>query len=121
MLEAISAIIVARKGSGQMGVSNALGANSLAVLFSLGMPWFIRTMVDGAGFTGAYIHIASYGIEFTILGLLLAIASLYLTISIAGYKLRKTVGGILGMFYIMFATLAILIELDILFEPTERC
>jgi Ca2+/Na+ antiporter len=121
MPEAISAIIVARKGSGQMGVSNALGANSLAVLFSLGLPWFIRTMADGAGFTGAYINIASHGIEFTIMGLLLAIASLYITISAAGYKLRKTVGGILGTCYIVFATFAILVELDILFESTDRC
>ena len=121
MPEAISAIIVARKGSGQMGVSNALGANSLAVLFSLGFPWFIKTMVDGAGFTGAYINIASYGIEFTIMGLLLAVASLYITISAAGYKLRKTVGGILGTCYLVFATFVILVELDIIFDATERC
>lgn len=121
MPEAISAIIVARKGSGQMGVSNALGANSLAVLFSLGLPWFIKTMADGAGSTGAYIHIASYGIEFTIMGMLLAVASLYITIAAAGYKLRKTVGGILGTCYIVFATFVILVELDIIFDATERC
>lgn len=121
MPEAISAVIVARKGSGQMGVSNALGANNLAILFSLGLPWFIRTMASGAGFTDAHINIYSYGIEFTIMGLLLAVGSLYVTIAAVGYKLRKTVGGFLGSFYLILATFAILVELDFFLEPTERC
>jgi solute carrier family 24 (sodium/potassium/calcium exchanger), member 4 len=121
MPEAISAVIVARKGSGQMGVSNALGANSLAVLFSLGLPWFIRTMADGAGFNNAKIRIFSHGIEFTIMGLLLAVATLYIAVATAGYKLRKTVGGILAIGYIILATFAILVELDIFFEAPDRC
>lgn len=121
MPEAISAVIVARKGSGQMGVSNALGANSLAVLFSLGLPWFIRTMTDGAGFNDAQIQIYSHGIEFTIMGLLLAVATLYLSITVAGYKLRKKVGGVLAIGYVVLATFAILVELDVLFEATDRC
>ncbi|CRK88974.1 CLUMA_CG002559, isoform A [Clunio marinus] len=121
MPEAISAVIVARKGSGQMGVSNALGANNLAVLFSLGLPWFIRTMVDGAGFNDAFIQIYSFGIEFTIMTLILAVACLYATIAIAGYKLRKTVGGFLAIFYIIFATFAILVELEFFLSPSERC
>jgi sodium/potassium/calcium exchanger 4 len=121
MPEAISAVIVARKGSGQMGVSNALGANCLAVLFSLGLPWFIRTMVDGAGWSGAYIRIYSYGIEYTIMAIILAVITLYIVVAAAGYKLRRRMGGILGFAYLIFAAFAILVELEILFEPTERC
>lgn len=121
MPEAISAVIVARKGSGQMGVSNALGANSLAILFSLGVPWFIRTMADGAGSTGAKIRIFSHGIEYTIMALLLAVATLYITVAAAGYKLRKTVGGVLAFGYVLIATFAILVELDVFFEAPDRC
>lgn len=121
MPEAITAVIVARKGSGQMGVSNALGANSLAVLFSLGVPWFIRTMASGAGWTNAKIRIFSHGIEFTIMGLLLAVAVLYLSISVAGYKLRKKVGAVLSIAYLMIASFAILVELDVFFEAPDRC
>jgi Ca2+/Na+ antiporter len=121
MPEAISAVIVARKGSGQMGVSNALGANSLAILFSLGVPWFIRTMASGAWTTGAKIRIFSHGIEYTIMALLLAVATLYITISAAGYKLRKTVGAILFIAYVLIATFAILVELDVFFEAPDRC
>lgn len=123
MPEAITAVIVARSGSGQMGVSNALGANSLNILFCLGVPWFIRTMADGAGFgsTPAFVNIYSYGIEFTIMGLLIAVALLYITISALGYKLRKTAGGILACSYLLLATFGILMELDFFLEPTERC
>lgn len=119
--EAISAVIVARKGSGQMGVSNSLGANSLAVLFSLGVPWFIRTMVSGAGSTGAYIRIFSHGIEYTILTLLLAVATLYVSVAVAGFKLRKTVGLVIAIGYLVLIVFAILVELDILFESHDRC
>jgi sodium/potassium/calcium exchanger 4 len=116
MPEAISAVIVARKGSGQMGVSNALGANCLAILFSLGMPWFIRTMADGAGWTGAHIKIYSYGVEFTLIAIIFAVIMLYIVIAAVGYKLRKTVGAILFLGYLLFATFAILVEIDVLFE-----
>lgn len=108
-----------------MGVSNALGANSLAVLFSLGLPWFIRTMADGAGFAndgqGAYIRIFSHGIEFTIMALLLAVATLYISISSAGYKLRMKVGAVLGVGYIFIASFAVLVELDVFFEASDIC
>lgn len=121
MPEAISAVIVARRGSGQMGVSNALGANSLAVVFSLGVPWFLRTMMSGAWTTEAKIRIFSHGIEYTILGLLLAVATLYITLAISGYKLRRAVGVVLIFAYCVFATFGILIELDVFFNGYDRC
>lgn len=122
MPEAISAIIIARKGSGQMGVSNALGANSFAVLFSLGIPWFIRTMYDGArfGFDQAYIRIFTDGIEFTIMGLLLAVATLYITLAIAGFRMKPSVGIILALGYCALATAAILEELHIFRSKTQH-
>lgn len=118
--EAVSAVLVARSGSGGVGVSNALGANSLNILFSLGFPWFLRTMIDGAGTTGAYIHIFSYGIAFVITSLLLAIICLYIVLSIAKFTLRKTVGIALFIVYGIFVTFAILMELDI-FVDSGRC
>lgn len=119
MPEAISAVIVARKGSGQMGVSNALGANCLAILFSLGMPWFIRTMADGAGFTGAYIRIYSYGAEFILIAIIFAVITLYTVIASLGYKLRRLGGAILSVGYIGFASFAILVELGFFFAPAD--
>jgi Ca2+/Na+ antiporter len=113
MPEAISAVIVARRGSGEMGVSNALGANCLAILFSLGLPWFITTMLHGAGSTNAHIHIYSYGMEYTIMVLILAVATLYSVLAFNGYKLSKIVGVYLFIAYIIFVTFAILMEFNV--------
>lgn len=121
MGEAISGVLCARRGDGGMGVSNSLGANSLAILVSLGLPWFIRSMVDGASKTDAFVKINSVGIEFTILSLLLTVAALYFIVSIASYRLKKTVGFYLFFTYLIFVTFAILVEMDILFPSGNYC
>ena len=36
-----SSVVVARKGSGDMAISNALGANVFSILVGLGLPWFL--------------------------------------------------------------------------------
>lgn len=122
MPEAISAVIFARKGCGRMGVSNALGANCLAILFSLGIPWFIKTMVKGALWTNASITIFSYGMEYTILILILAVIVLYLILAIHGYKLRRKVGIYLFISYAVFASFTILMEYNVfLVGPSDDC
>lgn len=120
MPEAVSAVLVARTGSGKIGVSNALGANSLNILFSLGLPWFLRTMIDGAFSSGAYIRIESFGLEFVISSLLLALLSLYVVLVLFKFTLSRTVGIILFIIYGLFATFAILMELDVFFD-SGRC
>ncbi|XP_053686140.1 sodium/potassium/calcium exchanger 4-like [Sabethes cyaneus] len=121
MPEAISAVIVIRTGNGAMGVSNAMGANSLAILFSLGVPWFIRTVADGGASTNAYYVIASYGMQYSIVSLLFAVAFLYTTVYIAKFKLRKRVGLALIFFYAIIVTFMLLNELDIFFDSGNEC
>ncbi|XP_059622452.1 sodium/potassium/calcium exchanger 3-like [Phlebotomus argentipes] len=119
--EAISCIITIRSGEGGMGVSNALGANSLAILLSLGLPWFIRNTITRQHDQDAYINIYSYGIEVTILSLLLAVGVLFLVISLGRYELKRSVGAILLTIYLIFLTLAILIEMDVFFPSGNVC
>lgn len=121
MPEAVSAVLVIRSGSGAMGVSNAMGANSLAILFSLGLPWFIRTLADGGSGTNAYLVIASYGLQYSIIMLLGAIAWLYVVIYVAVYKLRKRVGMVLFVGYGIIVAFMILNELDIIIPSGEEC
>ncbi|KFB34754.1 AGAP010973-PA-like protein [Anopheles sinensis] len=121
MPEAASAVTMIRRGNGAMGISNSLGANSLAILFSLGLPWFIRTMVDGGPSTGAYIAIQSYGIQYSVLALFAAIFTLYLVLYIAKYTLRKLVGLALAVGYLLIVTFMLLVELDIVFPANNRC
>uniref|UniRef100_A0A182Q6T2 Sodium/calcium exchanger membrane region domain-containing protein n=1 Tax=Anopheles farauti TaxID=69004 RepID=A0A182Q6T2_9DIPT len=121
MPEAASAVTLIRRGNGAMGVSNSLGANTLAILFSLGLPWFIRTMIDGGPSTGAYIAIQSYGIQYSVLALFGAIFTLYLVLYIAKYTLRKLVGLALAVGYLVIVTFMILTELDLFFPNNNRC
>lgn len=121
MPEAISAVLVIRTGNGAMGVSNALGANSLSILFSLGLPWFIRTLADGGASTNAYVVIASYGMQYSIISLLFAIAALYIVVYAAKFKLRKRVGVVLFMCYGVLVTFMLLNELNIFFSDGSDC
>lgn len=110
-----------RTGRGGIGVSQSMGANSLAILMALGVPWFVRTMVDGASSTDASVNIYSYGIEFTIITLLLAVALLFVVFACTKYRLKKIVGVILFAIYLVLITFAILVEMDILFPSGNRC
>ncbi|XP_026464583.1 sodium/potassium/calcium exchanger 2-like [Ctenocephalides felis] len=102
-------------GKGGMGVSNSLGANTLAVLMSLGMPWFIKTIKHGIG-NPAQVYIDSSGVVYTIIGLLLAIWSLFSILSIGGYQMSKKTGLLLMLTYLVFVILAILSEMGVFFE-----
>lgn len=99
-----------------MGVSNALGSNSLAVLFSLGLPWFLRTMYNKVTGEDPRFYIASNGIEFTILILLVSVACLYAIIALNQYRLNRLVGATLIGVYTIMVTFAILLNMGIIFS-----
>lgn len=69
--DAIASISVARAGQGGMGVSLAMGCNVFNVLFGLGLPWLLKTVIDGADVDLGEISIG-------ILCAILAFVSLYL-------------------------------------------
>lgn len=115
--EACSIFIMSRRGEGGIGVSNALGANSLAILFALGLPWLIRTVsleIQGAENTAVLIN--SAGIDFVVGSLLVAVVSLWIVLFIGKFTLRRTVGIVLGILYVVFIVFAILVELGIIFD-----
>lgn len=101
-------------------MSNALGANSLAILFGLGTPWLIRNIIlvsQGAEETA--IVIDSRGIAFVATSLLLAVALLWLSLFIAKFKLRKSLGSVLVVLYVIFITFGILVEIGIIFNIAQ--
>lgn len=103
-------------GDGALGISNSLGSSSLNILFSLGFPWFLRTIVDFAKGQTPLVNIYNNGMEFTIMILLLAILSLYLIISCTGYRLTRLIGASLFCVYVIFVTIGILMNMGILFS-----
>lgn len=107
-------------GEGGVGVSNALGANSLAILFALGTPWLIRTLtLLGQGAENTVVDIDSRGFGFIATSLLLAVTLLWLVLYIGKFKLRKSVGGVLITLYFIFITFGILVELGIIFDKEQ--
>ncbi|KAG4065953.1 hypothetical protein HA402_006671 [Bradysia odoriphaga] len=120
MPEAISSVLMIRKGESGIGVSNSLGANSLAILMSLGVPWLIRNLIYQSTTDKSFIVLNSYGVEYTIASLLVATILLYVVLAIAKYRLNKKVGFSLLTIYAIFLTLGILMELDVLL-PSGNC
>lgn len=120
MPEGISSVLAIRKGEGGIGVSNSLGANSLAILMSLGIPWLIKNILHRNIPGKDAIRITSYGIEYTILLLLIAAISLFIVLTISRYRLKKTVGLALISIYLILITFGILLELNIFF-PWIKC
>jgi Ca2+/Na+ antiporter len=45
--DALATIYVAREGQGTMAIANALGSNIFDILFGLGLPFLVSTIVDG--------------------------------------------------------------------------
>lgn len=105
-----------------MGVSNSLGSNSMAILFSLGLPWLIKTAADGAWTSSeSAINIYSHGINYIICSILLAIVSLFVILSLFRYRLKKTIGMVLLLAYGVFLTVSLLLELNLIFPSEDGC
>lgn len=114
--EAVSSLISVRKGESGIGVSNSLGANSLAILLSLGVPWFIKNCINYNKTDGTNaIILTSQGIEYTIFILMASTIGLFVVLSFSGYRLTKRAGIALFTVYTIFITLQILIEMNVFF------
>lgn len=107
-------------GSSGVGVAHSLGAASLAILISLGLPWFLRTIIDLGQGKDAFVNVHSDGMEYTVLSLVAVVASLYICLAVSGFRLTKATGAALLTFYLVYITLAVLIEVDIFF-PNKDC
>ncbi|KAB0797588.1 hypothetical protein PPYR_08581 [Photinus pyralis] len=116
--EAVSITIMSRKGEGSMGISNALGANSMNILLSLGLPWFIKTLIMETR-SDKFVEITSGAIEYTILSLVLVVIALFITLYCNGFKLQKRTGIILIVIYLIFLSCTLATEL--IMKSSETC
>lgn len=109
--EALSSILSIRKGERGVGVSNSLGSSTLDIFLTLGVPWFVRNLLQWfAGNERPAVHFESQRIKWTILLLLITVIILYSVLSIAKYRLSR----ITGLF--LFASYLVLIFVSISFE-----
>mmetsp|Transcript_833 Transcript_833/g.1829 ORF Transcript_833/g.1829 Transcript_833/m.1829 type:complete len:780 (-) Transcript_833:456-2795(-) len=103
----LSSVIVARMGEGDMAVSSSIGSNIFDILVGLPLPWLIFTLWPT---TPDVVMIQAKGIWqsiFILVGMLFAIIAL---VHCQGWKMTRTLGGLMFLLYFAFLVQAILTE-----------
>lgn len=107
--EIIASIIVVRSGMANMAICNLIGSNIFDILFCLGFPWFIKTMLSPT----ASLVINSSALTYTTATLLSTIVLFFITFSVGGWKLNWKVGLMCLILYIGFLVVACMFELNV--------
>ncbi|XP_037012377.2 sodium/potassium/calcium exchanger 5 [Artibeus jamaicensis] len=107
--DTIASVLVARKGKGDMAVSNIVGSNVFDVL-CLGVPWLTKTAFIN---TSAPVEVNSRGLIYVTVTLNISIIFLFLSVHFNGWKLDKKLGLACLLLYLGLATLSVLYELGI--------
>ncbi|KAJ1528816.1 hypothetical protein ONE63_007193 [Megalurothrips usitatus] len=115
--EAVSAIIMSRKGVGSVGIANGLGANTLNMLMNLGMPWLVRSLL----FPGMPWSVLSEGLPYELVTLVSAVLVLNLVLVLSRYRLCRVQGVTTFLVYVLFIVMLVLIDLNVfhLFTKSE--
>ncbi|XP_066584447.1 sodium/potassium/calcium exchanger 4-like [Prorops nasuta] len=111
MPEMTSIVILARQGQGDMGISNAIGANTLDILLCLALPWLIKTLM-----TGRDVRIVSGALGYSILSVIVCVIGFYVAIVLCKFRLNKKVGVACLLMYLIFLAFSVMIELNVFFH-----
>ena len=104
--DVMASVIVVRQGSADMAISNAIGSNVFDML-CLGVPWLLKTAVMEPA---APVEIQSQSIMVSAMLLIGSIAFTVIAIHLNGWKLDFKLGIVFLLVYIVFISLATLIE-----------
>lgn len=104
--DVMASVIVIRQGSADMALSNAIGSNVFDML-CLGVPWMLKTTLMNPG---TFIQIESQSIMVSALLLIASIVFLVVAIHLNDWKVDKKLGVMFLTVYIVFITLATLLE-----------
>ncbi|XP_055911886.1 sodium/potassium/calcium exchanger 3-like isoform X2 [Eupeodes corollae] len=113
--EAVSSVIVARRGYGSMAICNSIGSNTFDVLVCLGFPWLIKTIFFPSTPGNHSLDINSSGLIYSTVTLLSAVFMLFTSFVCTKFTLGKTVGYACLFLYISFVIFAILMEMNVFF------
>jgi len=102
-----SSVIVARMGQGDMAVSSSIGSNIFDILVGLPLPWLVFLLWPS---TPNVVTIQTQGIWqsiFILIGMLVAIIAI---VHCQGWKMTKTLGGLMFLLYFAFLVQAFVME-----------
>jgi len=103
----LSSVIVARMGEGDMAVSSSIGSNIFDILVGLPLPWLIFTLWPT---TPDVVLIQANGIWQSILILVGMLFAIIAIVHCQGWKMTRTLGGLMFLLYFAFLVQAILTE-----------
>lgn len=103
--DALSSILVARNGQGDMAVSNVLGSNVFNIFLGLGFPWFMYTAINGKPLSSPGL---SSDLVPSIIILFGYLALLVLAMMLSGWKLYPKVGYVLILLDLLFVVYSLL-------------
>ena len=101
--DAISSIVVAQRGLGDMAISNALGSNVFDILLGLGFPYFLSAILNGKPVTMCVDDVSVY-----LVCLVLVLIIVVGTFSAFKFVLRPLMGAIFMIVYGLFFLMAVL-------------
>lgn len=102
-------VIVARRGLGDMAVSNAFGSNVFNILIALGLPWFVQNCLEG----GAATKISIKGIDDDVLLLALSLVVFLLLLAATRMHLHPWQGALFFAMYFAYVVYKILLVLHL--------
>ena len=97
-----ASISVARRGLGNMAVSNALGSNSFNIYIGLGLPWLIYTAA-----IGPYHSLPADDIVGPVLVLVVTLLAFLVLLACTGFRLRRGHGVVFLALYLAFLVWAV--------------
>lgn len=110
--DALSSLVVAQEGHGDMAVSSSIGSNIFDVTVCLPVPWLVFSLyqMNLPNSTFEYICILSNGLWLQIATLLGMVFATIVSIHLTGWKLNNKLGFLLLFLYILFVGQTIVVE-----------
>lgn len=102
--EAISSLIVARQGEGDMAVSHAVGSNTFDILLCLGVPWLLKTTIVA---NVDYVVLEDVALIYTSFLLIGSALIVVVFLKVNGWHLNKCLGISFSVFYLGFTGVSI--------------
>ncbi|EDO41421.1 predicted protein [Nematostella vectensis] len=103
----ITSVLVARKGFGDMAVSSSIGSNLFDITVGLPLPWLCYSAVN----LGLAVNVSSRGILYSVIMLFCMLIAVVVSIAASRWRMSKSLGACMFVFYIIFLVLAVLLAL----------
>lgn len=97
-------------GDGDMACSHTVGSNVFDILLCLGLPWTLKTTIFE---TKSSIVLNSHGLYISSFFIMASILLTFLMMHFNDWTLTKTVGYTYIVVYVVFITIACIIELNV--------